>query len=116
MSTHCSNCRRELGAETKVQPTTVDGTSWCPLCFVARRMADDPSRFNASQAVAAKCVFCGWTVVSFGARPGQGRMHCSHCSREGALKVRFVDLPLTERETKQLAEIVHESRKQAHIK
>lgn len=113
MTDHCTNCRRELGAETKVQPSRVDGKVWCPPCFITRRMGDDPARFNAAQAIAAKCVFCGWLVVSFGARPGAGRYHCSQCSRSGALRVRLEALPFTKTEAETINDAVADARRDA---
>jgi hypothetical protein len=51
-------------------------------------------RFQAHQAIACKCQFCGWTVVSFGALPGQSN-HCSHCGRSGAMALPIDDASMS---------------------
>lgn len=89
--TSCCRCSSSIGDAVKVQPqnvTPVDGKggieTMCPRCFVWVRMREEPERFNASQAAVAKCQFCQWVMVSFGARPGAG-LRCFHCGREGAI-------------------------------
>lgn len=107
MADRCVHCHAELGPVAKVQPSRVEGHagSWCPMCYVARRCDD------ASQTVAAKCVFCGWLVVSRGAQPGMSRLHCTNCSRAGALRVRFADLPLNKAELDAVQDVLNEARK-----
>ena len=89
----CCNCASSVGAEAKVQPTTVhpaDGRgkpeTWCPRCFVWNRMHLEPERFNASQTCAARCQFCHWVMVCYGGQPGRGLM-CTNCLRFGAIKI-----------------------------
>lgn len=84
---YCCRCSSSVGPAAKVQPNNVDGDIYCPRCFVWVRMAEEPGRFNASQACVVKCQFCEWTSVCFGARPGHGMM-CMLCKHGGAMPVR----------------------------
>lgn len=103
MSLHdekCDHCYSGIGESAKVQPFTVkrpdDGKvegTYCPMCMVWWRATQSSgdgwhghAQFNASQMCVARCQFCHWTMVSFGARPGEG-LRCSHCNRPGAIKV-----------------------------
>lgn len=83
----CCRCSSSVGSAVKVQPTNVDGEIHCPRCFVWLRMAEEPERFNASQACVVRCQFCQWVSVSFGARPGHG-LTCMRCMRGGAIAER----------------------------
>lgn len=108
---HCCHCGGRIGDDVKIQPTRVPedgGDVWCPRCFVARRMRDDPSRFNARQAAAVRCQLCGWQTLSFGALPGT-RLRCGHCGRFAGLKVSLDDLPLTRQEASAVEELAREA-------
>lgn len=90
---YCCNCSSPVGAAVKVQPTRViaaDGKgpeeTWCPRCFVFRRMLLEPERFNASHTCAARCQFCHYVMVCPGG-DGEG-LHCSHCGKHGAMLIR----------------------------
>jgi len=114
---YCCRCSSSLGEAVKVQPVNVDKETYCPRCFVWWRMnqpTEDMThgqpRFNATQACAAKCQFCAWTVVSFGALPGQ-RLRCSHCGGAGAVPVIIPRDGLTEREREAIREAQDETRK-----
>lgn len=106
MSQSCCNCGSGVGPDAKVHPVNADDETWCPRCFVSRRMHDEPERFNATQAAAVKCSGCGWVTVSFGARPGHESLMCFHCFRPLARKMPLV---LSKGEFEQIAEIAHEA-------
>jgi hypothetical protein len=97
VSDTCCHCGSTVGESTKVQRQNIDGKMWCPRCALTRRFAEEPERFNASQAIVAKCQFCEWTCVSFGALPGT-RLHCGHCGRFGCVPVNMDSMPFTKRE------------------
>lgn len=112
MSDSCCHCGSSVGDAAKVHPVNVDGDgeTWCPRCFVSRRMRDEPGCFNASQAAAVKCARCGWVTVSFGARPGRDSLMCFHCWTPCARKLPLV---LSRGEFKQIAEIADEAARAA---
>jgi hypothetical protein len=97
MTDRCCYCDTEVGEGSKVQRNTIDGELFCPRCAVTRRFVAEPERFNASQSCVAKCQFCHWTSVSFGALPGTP-LQCGHCGKFGCVPVRLDSLPFTKRE------------------
>ena len=103
---YCARCSSTLGESVKVQPNTVDGETFCPMCFVWWRMNAEPTRFNASQACVVKCQFCSWTAVSYGGQPGPG-LRCSQCGRGGALKVPVPKTMLTSMEREAIRDALH---------
>ncbi len=107
---YCCRCSSAMGEAVKVQPTIVDGSVYCPRCFCWWRMNQNTgegfqgaNRFNATQAAACKCQFCGWTVISFGARPGE-RLRCTHCSRPGCIKIPLEEGMFTKVEREAIAD------------
>ena len=87
---YCCNCSSAVGDAVKVQPTNCDGETWCPRCWVWKRCAMEPDRWQAHRTAACVCQFCGWTVVCFGVRP-MFPPRCSHCGRPGARLIRPTD-------------------------
>lgn len=114
MSSSCCHCSTTLGPGAKIQPTTVtpaddpNGTpeTWCPPCFVAKRMVEEPSRFNASQTAAIVCRACGWKSVSFGAKP-RSALRCNHCGAYAGKKLPLPELPITMREANDFVDAAH---------
>lgn len=113
MGMTCCNCDRAIGEGTKVQSTTVtpaDGKGadehWCPRCFVAKRMHEEPGRFNASQTCVVNCRACGHEVVSFGALPRRAN-RCSRCQANAGKKIKLAELPITPRDAKAFVEAAH---------
>jgi hypothetical protein len=107
-SAKCCRCKRAVGDDVKVQPTRVDGEVFCPGCFVTRRMREEPSRFNATQACAATCPICKWVSVSFGAIPGQ-RLRCGYCLRMTARRLPIESLPFTPDEARTIEQVARDS-------
>jgi len=108
MSDRCCHCLSSVGPTAKVQPTNADGETWCPPCFVFRRMAAEPERFNATQAAPVRCMLCGWVSVSFGALPGKSLM-CGHCGKFSGLKLRLDEMPFTKIETDAVAQAARDA-------
>ena len=82
----CAYCTCELGAAVKIQPTTVDGETFCPTCMVWHRGHREPERFSPGMQ-AVRCGACGWVSLSFGKGAGNRRA-CGVCGRSGAAPVR----------------------------
>jgi len=107
---HCSHCQSTIGDEAKVQPTHVDGETFCPRCFVWRRIHAEPARFNASQMAAVRCQICGWQSVSFGVNPASFQAaRCGHCLGFCALVLPLEEMPMTRKEAAAMEEIARES-------
>lgn len=92
-SSKCCHCASSIGDDVQVHPQFVTDAKdaskvevYCPRCFVWWRMRQEPERFQAHQACVARCQFCHWTMVSFGARPG-GSLLCFHCHSTGAVPI-----------------------------
>ena len=92
---YCVRCSSSIGDAVKVQPFNVDGETYCPRCACWWRMhqpeeqgTHDQPRFNASQCCVAKCQFCEWIALSFGAQPGR-QLRCGHCGKPGAIRMRI---------------------------
>lgn len=117
---YCCRCTSALGESVKVQPTTCDGEAYCPRCFVWKRMnepeeqgTDGQPRFNASQCAAAECTRCGWTIVTFGNRPGQRKARCNHCNSDRAILVAIPKGALTNTEIDAIRDAQREQEKAA---
>jgi hypothetical protein len=104
----CRRCGTRIGDGPKISPIRVDDghgdrpdhrETYCPWCFISFRTFQpneqgwiEPNgkvntRFRGDQMAVAKCQICGWTAVSFGARPGQN-LRCGMCHRGGAIPMR----------------------------
>jgi hypothetical protein len=110
----CIHCSKTLGASTKTQPTDVVPAdhphgateTWCPRCFIAKRMVEEPLRFNASQTAVIICRACGWESVSFGASP-RSALRCNHCGAYAGKKLPLPELPISQRDAKDFVEAAH---------
>jgi len=102
----CCHCGSSVGPDAKVQPTTVDGETWCPRCFVWIRMHRERERFDASQTAVVRCHAqgCGWESVSFGVEGGS-RFRCGHCGQFMALLVPLRELPVSPRDLAVLEDV-----------
>lgn len=118
---YCTHCSSPIGEAVRVQPCNIDGTKWCPRCFVWTRMnqpseqgTDGAPRFNAGQACVAKCQFvqCGWVAVCFGA-PAGGRLMCGHCGRQGAIRMQLKNDMFTKDELEAIRETTMAGLKEA---
>lgn len=75
----CVNCRAPVGGDTGEIPMRVpderggDQETWCPQCFVWKRVPLEPHRFHGGSIAAVRCGRCDATSVDF------GRRACSQC-------------------------------------
>lgn len=122
VATNCCRCSSSIGEKAKVQPQNVDGEILCPRCFTwwranqrSEQGTHEQPRFNAAQMCVAKCQFCEWTMVSFGAQPGL-RLRCSHCGSAGAVPLPLTKDLFTKEEQEAIVEAQRSTLKEVGIK
>lgn len=69
----CIRCGCDVGDDAKVSPHVVDGSLYCPQCFVWSVAPSDSNRFAPGSFFAVYCTKCGVTSV------GVGSSSCGQC-------------------------------------
>jgi hypothetical protein len=77
----CSKCDRHLGLACGILPFVLDGTTYCPRCFVHSIAPTMPERYYVQSMSVTFCSRCKLETVN----PGHGC--CGNCRWKGAVHI-----------------------------